>query len=79
MIDKTGLFGSELALAETLDDCLKEGAIHVALKALSIAGDAFPLRDKYLRAIGDMVVPPSAKPAEPLSAMEETVSLDSLN
>ena len=77
-IDKRSLSGSERDLADMLDECLKEGTISTAIKALSMASEDFPLRREYLIAIGNMIIPDPV-PVETLNAMEETVSFDSLN
>ena len=76
-IDKSGLVGSEIDLADMLDECLREGNIPVAIKALQMAGDAFPLRRQYLVALGEIMV--SGVAEEPITPAEETVSLDSQN
>jgi hypothetical protein len=76
-IDKSGLCGSERDLADMLDECLREGNLPVAIKALQMAGDAFPLRHEYLVALGEMMV--SGVAEEPITPAEETISIDSQN
>ena len=76
-IDKSSLVGSEIDLADMLDECLREGNIPVAIKALQMAGDAFPLRKQYLMALGEMMV--SGVAEEPITPAEETISIDSQN